>query len=110
LAVTPTPRCGGASRVGDGWASAMMKFDDLRETIERLRVLLADRGRGDDPFEFQAVCIDRFGLDCYREQEEIGVTDVLAMPWVFDGLGFDAEVGPKKDSIKKFGDEIISKF
>jgi hypothetical protein len=54
--------------------------------------------------------LDRFGLDCYREQEEIGVTDVLAMPWVFDGLGFDAEVGPKKDSIKKFGDEIISKF
>ena len=98
-----------AARVGDGWASAMMKFDDLRETIARLRALLAEQGRGDDPFEFQAVCIDRFGLDGYRQQAEIGVTDVLTMPWVFDGAGFDAEVGPKKDSIKKFGDEIIGK-
>ena len=87
----------------------MMKFDDLRETIARLRALLAEQGRGDDPFEFQAVCIDRFGLDGYRQQAEIGVTDVLTMPWVFDGVGFDAEVGPKKDSIKKFGDEIIGK-
>ena len=34
---------------------------------------------------------------------------MLTMPWVFDGTGFDAEVGPKKDSIKKFGDEIIGK-
>lgn len=99
-----------AARVGDGWASAMMKFDDLRDTIEKLRSLLAERGRGDDPFEYQAVCIDKFGLDGYREQAEIGVTDVIAVPWVFDGLGFDAPIGRKKDSIKKFGDEIIAKF
>jgi probable F420-dependent oxidoreductase len=99
-----------AARVGDGWASAMMKFDDLRETIERLRALLAERGRAGDPFEFQAVCIDRFGLDGYRAQRDIGVTDALTVPWVFDGVGFDAEVGPKLDSIKKFGDKIISKF
>jgi probable F420-dependent oxidoreductase len=99
-----------AARVADGWASAMMKFDDLRDTIGRLRALLGERGRGDDPFEYQAVCIDRFGLDGYREQGDIGVTDILTMPWVFDGLGFDAPIGPKKDSIKKFGDEIISRF
>ncbi|MCU1685799.1 MAG: oxidoreductase [Amycolatopsis sp.] len=99
-----------AARVADGWASAMMKFDDLRDTIGRLRALLGERGRGDDPFEYQAVCIDRFGLDGYREQGDIGVTDILTMPWVFDGLGFDAAIGPKRDSIKKFGDEIISRF
>jgi probable F420-dependent oxidoreductase len=99
-----------AARVGDGWASAMMKFDDLRDTIAKLRAQLVEGGRGDAPFEYQAVCIDRFGLDGYREQAEIGVTDILTMPWVFDGIGFDAEVGPKKDAIKKFGDEIIAKF
>jgi probable F420-dependent oxidoreductase len=99
-----------AARVGDGWSSAMMKFDDLRETIVRLRALLAEQGRADVPFEYQAVCIDKFGLDGYREQCDIGVTDIITMPWVFDGLGFDAEVGPKLDSIKKFGDEIIAKI
>jgi hypothetical protein len=56
------------------------------------------------------VCIDKFGLDGYRAQGDIGVTDILTMPWVFEGIGFDAEIGPKKDAIKKFGDEIISKI
>jgi hypothetical protein len=99
-----------AARVGDGWASAMMKFDDLRDTITQLRALLAEGGRQDDPFEYQAVCVDRFGLDGYRAQAEIGVTDIITMPWVFDGVGFDAEVGPKLDAIRRFGQEIIAEF
>jgi len=99
-----------AARVGDGWASAMMKYDDLRETIERLRVLRAEYGRDTEPFEIQAVCIDRFGLDGYRQLAEIGVTDIITVPWMLDGHGFDAPVEPKKDSIRKFSDEVISKF
>lgn len=99
-----------AARVGDGWSSAMMKFGDLRETIGKLHELRAEHGREAEPFEIQAVCVDRFGLDGYREQAEIGVTDILAVPWVFDGLGFDAPLRQKQDSINKFADEIISKF
>ncbi|MFC4000282.1 TIGR03619 family F420-dependent LLM class oxidoreductase [Prauserella oleivorans] len=99
-----------AARVGDGWASAMMKFDDLRDTIQRLHRLRAEYGRADVPFEIQAVCIDRFGLDGYRQQAEAGVTDVITVPWTFDGLGFDAPLERKKDSIKKFAAEIIEQF
>lgn len=99
-----------AARVGDGWSSAMMKLDDLRDTITRLNALRAEYGRAEEPFEFQAVCIDRFGLDGYREQADVGVTDVITVPWVFDGLGFDAPVEQKKDSIKKFAAEIIERF
>jgi hypothetical protein len=99
-----------AARVADGWSSAMMKLDDLRTTIARLKELLAERGRENDPFEYQAVCIDRFGLDGYREQAEVGVTDIITMPWVFEGVGFEAEVGPKLDAIRKFGAEVIAKF
>ncbi|HVV12482.1 TIGR03619 family F420-dependent LLM class oxidoreductase [Amycolatopsis sp.] len=98
-----------AARVGDGWSSAMMKLEDLKTTIARLRELRAEYGKT-GPYEFQAVCIDRFGLDGYREQAEVGVTDVVTQPWVFDGIGFGDPVGPKKDSIKKFADEIITKF
>ncbi|GAA5155804.1 MULTISPECIES: LLM class F420-dependent oxidoreductase [Amycolatopsis] len=98
-----------AARVGDGWSSAMMKFEDLRTTIERLRELRAEYGRADEPFEIQAVCIDRFGADGYREQAEIGVTDVVTQPWVFEGIGFGDALEPKKDAIKKFADEIIAK-
>ncbi|WAL64147.1 TIGR03619 family F420-dependent LLM class oxidoreductase [Amycolatopsis cynarae] len=97
-----------AARVGDGWSSAMMKFDELRDTITRLNALRAEYGRAEEQFEFQAVCVDRFGLDGYRQQAEIGVTDVITQPWVFEGVGFGDPLGPKKDAIKKFADEIIS--
>ncbi|NIH81776.1 LLM class F420-dependent oxidoreductase [Amycolatopsis viridis] len=99
-----------AARAGDGWSSAMMKFDDLRTTIARLSELRAEYGREREPFEIQAVCIDRFGLDGYREQGEIGVTDIVTQPWVFEGIGFGDPVGPKKDAIRRFADEIISRF
>ena len=49
-------------------------------------------------------------MDGYRQLEEIGVTDVIAMPWLFEGVGFEAGIGPKKDAVKKFANEVISQF
>ena len=96
-----------AARVGDGWTSAMLKCAELAEIISTLKKLLADNGRADDPFEFQAVCIDKFGVDGHRELAEAGVTDNIVMPWVFDGLGFDAPLEEKQDSMKRFADTYI---
>ncbi|RMF15808.1 MAG: TIGR03619 family F420-dependent LLM class oxidoreductase [Candidatus Dadabacteria bacterium] len=98
-----------AVRFGDGWASAMMKFDDLKETIATLKQMLADAGRGDDPFEFQAVCIDRFGVDGYKQQREIGVTDVITIPWVMYGVPNNADLQAKQDAIRRFADDIVAK-
>ncbi|MGH3435245.1 MAG: TIGR03619 family F420-dependent LLM class oxidoreductase [Sciscionella sp.] len=99
-----------AARSGDGWTSAMITFSDLRDTIDRLRELREQYRRAHEPFEIQAVCVDRFGLDGYRQQAEIGVTDVLTMPWPLYGLGMDAGLREKQDSIKRFGEEIIDKL
>jgi probable F420-dependent oxidoreductase len=96
-----------AVRVGDGWTSAMLTCDQLAEIIGKLTALLAEHGRADDPFEFQAVCIDKFGVDGHRELAEVGVTDYIGMPWVFEGLGFDAPVEQKKDAMKRFADAYI---
>lgn len=96
-----------AARVGDGWTSAMMTGDQLAETISKLNALRAEYGRADEPFEFQAVCIDKFGVDGHRELAEAGVTDNIVIPWVFDGLGFDAPIEKKKDSLKRFADTYI---
>lgn len=96
-----------AARVGDGWTSAMMKFKDLVATKQRLDELRAEYGRSDEPFEIQAVCIDRFGKDGYREMDEAGITDAIVVPWVFDGLGFDAPLADKQDSLRKFAVENI---
>jgi alkanesulfonate monooxygenase SsuD/methylene tetrahydromethanopterin reductase-like flavin-dependent oxidoreductase (luciferase family) len=99
-----------AARVGDGWTSAMIRFDELRAVIERLSVLRAEYGRAEEPFEIQAVCVDRFGVDGYRQQAEIGVTDVLVVPWLFYGVGFDGDLAAKKDGMRRFADEIISRI
>lgn len=96
-----------AARVGDGWTSAMMTGEQLAETIAKLKALLAEYGRADAPFEFQAVCIDKFGVDGHRELAESGVTDNIVMPWVFEGLGFDAPLKDKQDSMKRFADTYI---
>lgn len=88
----------------------MMRFDELREAIEALHTLRAEHGRDSEPFEIQAVCIDRFGLAGYREQAEIGVTDAIVVPWLNYGAGFDADIESKKDGIKRFADEVITKL
>ncbi|UNQ35753.1 TIGR03619 family F420-dependent LLM class oxidoreductase [Prescottella equi] len=96
-----------AARIGDGWTSAMMKFDDLVATMARLDELRAEYGRAELPFEIQAVCIDRFGKDGYAEMGEAGITDSIVVPWIFDGLGFDAPLEAKQDSLRKFADQYI---
>jgi probable F420-dependent oxidoreductase len=96
-----------AVRIGDGWTSAMMTCDQAAETIDKLQKMLAEAGRADDPFEYQIVCIDKFDVDGHRELAEAGVTDNIVMPWVFDGLGFDAPLEKKKDSLKRFADTYI---
>ena len=96
-----------AVRIGDGWTSAMMTCDQIAETITKLKRLLSEAGRADDPFEYQVVCIDKFGVDGHRDLAEVGVTDWIGMPWVFEGLGFDAPVEQKKDALKRFADTYI---
>lgn len=96
-----------AARVGDGWTSAMIKFDDLVSVIARLRELRAEYGKADEPYEIQTVCIDRFGKDGYAELEDAGVTDIITVPWIFDGIGFDGPLEAKQDSLRKFAAEFI---
>ncbi len=98
-----------AARVGDGWTSAMMKFERLRATIDRLATLRAEYGRT-GPFEIQAVCVDRYGLDGYRQLSGIGVTDAIAVPWLFYGAGFDSDLESKVDGIRRFGEDVISRM
>ena len=96
-----------AARVGDGWTSAMLTGAELADIIGKIKKLLAENGRADEPFEYQAVCIDKFGVDGHRELAAAGVTDNIVMPWVFDGLGFDAPLEEKQDSVKRFADTYI---
>jgi probable F420-dependent oxidoreductase len=99
-----------AAKVGDGWTSAMMKLRDLKSTVDRLTVLREEYGRAGEPFEIQAVCIDRFGLDGYRQQADAGVTDAIVVPWVLEGVSFEDDVRKKTDSLRRFADTVITKL
>ncbi|MEU2040958.1 TIGR03619 family F420-dependent LLM class oxidoreductase [Nocardia niwae] len=97
-----------AARVGDGWTSAMMTYDELRRTIGELDALRAQFGRTDEPFEIQAVCVDRFGRSGYQDLADAGVTDAIVVPWLADGIGFDGELTAKQDSLRKFAQQYIA--
>lgn len=99
-----------AARVGDGWTSAMITFEDLVAIKKRLDVLRAEHGRAHLPFEIQAVCVDRFGLDGYRQLRDAGVTDLITVPWLFYGVGFDGDLQAKKDGIRRFADDFIHRL
>ncbi|MFC6009991.1 TIGR03619 family F420-dependent LLM class oxidoreductase [Nocardia lasii] len=97
-----------AARIGDGWTSAMMKFEQLETTIATLRDLRVDYGRDTEPFEIQAVCIDRFGRSGYQDLADAGVTDTIVVPWLSDGIGFDGELAAKQDSLRRFAEKYIA--
>ncbi|AOW95028.1 LLM class F420-dependent oxidoreductase [Rhodococcus sp. WMMA185] len=96
-----------AARVGDGWTSAMIKYDDLVQVIARLRELREQYGRAGEPFEIQAVCIDRFGKDGYAQLADAGVTDTIVVPWIFDGIGFEGPLEAKQESLHRFAEKYI---
>ncbi|MDV3129296.1 TIGR03619 family F420-dependent LLM class oxidoreductase [Mycobacterium sp. 21AC1] len=96
-----------AARASDGWTSAMMTCAQLAETVSTINTLRAEYGRADEPFEYQAVCIDKFDLDGHRELAAAGITDNIVIPWMLDGHGFDAPIEAKKDSLKRFADTYI---
>lgn len=100
-----------AARVGDGWTSAMMTYDDIVKTVARLDELLpqygktrADRGDG-KPYAVQVVCLDKFGKQGYEELDEAGVTDIITVPWLTKGIQFDDPVEPKVEAIFEFAQE-----
>lgn len=97
-----------AARVGDGWTSAMMTFDELTATIGKLDALRAEFGRSAEPFEIQAVCVDRGGRAGYQDLADAGVTDAIVVPWLLEGIGFDGELAAKQDALRRFAEKYIA--
>jgi len=122
LEMTPTPTkqvpiyVGGISAPAfrraarnDGWVSDMhtiAEFADIRQQLDAERKAI---GRENEPFAMIGSCVDAFDYDGYRKLEEVGVTHLLTMPWVFYS-GFTEDPQERLDGIRRFADDIISKF
>jgi len=91
----------------DGWISDLHSSAELRGLIAELQRLRADSPRAEHPFQILASCKDAFDRDGYRRLEEIGVTHLVTMPWVFYGAAED-DVAAKCDGLRRFGDEVVA--
>jgi probable F420-dependent oxidoreductase len=96
-----------AAHLCDGWISDLHTTAELAKMIERLHALRADGPRAGRPFSVLASVMDAVTPDDYRRLEEIGVTHVQTMPWIFYG-GATEDLQQRLDGIRRFGDEIVA--
>ena len=96
-----------AARLGDGWLTDLQPAAEIVASIARIRALRRELGRDALPFDVMATPMDAFGVDAYRRLEEQGVTHILMQPWqvYFPGT---QDLSQKKDSIRRFADEVIA--
>jgi probable F420-dependent oxidoreductase len=89
----------------DGWISDLMSTDEAAQTRVTLDRYREEQGKTGD-FSMIVSLNDAVTLDQFRRAEEVGVTDLLTMPWAYHG-GFQQDLAGKLDGLKRFADEIV---
>jgi probable F420-dependent oxidoreductase len=98
-----------AARLGDGWVSDLQSSDEIIASIAQIQAWRREYGRENMPFEVMATPSDAFDVDAYKRLEDAGVTHILTMPWPFYH-GETDDLDKKIDGLKRYADDIISKF
>ncbi len=83
-----------------------MKFGEI---IGNLHGVRAEVGRSDEALPMVAACMDAADIDGYRRLEEIGVTHLIAKPWVFYGHG-DETLEGKQEGLRRFSADGIEQM
>ena len=89
----------------DGWISDLISTADAATHAARLDALRADAGRTGD-FDVIVSLSDAVTADQFRRAEEVGVTDVLTMPWVYYS-DFDVDLDQKIDGMSRFAADVL---
>lgn len=97
------------ARLADGWVSDLHSTAELARFIQRIRDLRAQHGRADADLTIVASVTDAFDVAGYRRLEEVGVTHLMTLPWVFYG-GSTHSLAEKKDGIARFADDVIARM
>jgi len=97
-----------AARMADGWISANVPYEALKPLVEQMQQHLRDAGNASKPFEMHGFDVSVVDTATARRTQDLGVTDLQVLPWMM--LGWSPTLQQKLDSIKRFGDEVISKF
>lgn len=98
-----------AARLGDGWIAVQHSTEELRGLLGKLAGFRKEYGTSAKPFETVVACTDVFDVDGYRRIEDMGATTLTTAPWILYGADPNS-LEEKKDALKRFGDDVISKF
>ena len=97
-----------AARLGDGWISDLMTTAEVGAAIERIEHWRAHYGTQDRPFEYIVSSSDAVNADGFARLEDLGVTSVLTMPWVYS-RGFTEELDERLEGIADFAEQVIAR-
>jgi probable F420-dependent oxidoreductase len=101
-----------AARVADGWIpAASVKPDDFKPVLSEMRRLRAEAGRDHLPFEIIVAFAALPDPDLYRQFEDLGVSGVMAAPWLTkapgkDRYGYDAD--HVRTRMERFAEKLIA--
>ncbi len=96
------------ARIGDGWIPDLLTTEELAEGIAKIQAHRRELGRQDLPFDVVGAPKDAFDVDGFRRMEDVGVTHLWTIPWLYYGEAATLEA--KQDAIKRFADEVIAKL
>jgi len=105
------------AKLADGWVPAYLTVDGVRESLAKIRELQDACGRGGRPLSIYASCPDAYDIDGYHRMEDVGITHLTTVPWLFygDSVRYENLLTPPPvdemiDGIKRFADEVIAKM
>ena len=81
----------------------------MKAIVQKLRRYRADSERAEQPFGLCCALRDARDLDAYRRMADLGVTELITVPWLF----YDADPAScqqKCDGIRRFGDEVVARL
>jgi probable F420-dependent oxidoreductase len=93
----------------DGWISDIHTIEEIAGFRARIDDLRRELGREELPFAMVCSALDAVDYDGHRRLEEVGVTHLLTMPWVFYG-GFTDDLRARLGGIARFAEDVLARW
>jgi probable F420-dependent oxidoreductase len=93
----------------DGWISDMASTAELGDYRKKIDAYREEYGRAEEPFAMVGSASDAVDVDGYRRVADVGVTDLLTMPWFFYS-GFTDDLQLKIDGTYRFAEDVLAHF
>ncbi|HEY1281398.1 MAG TPA: TIGR03619 family F420-dependent LLM class oxidoreductase [Acidimicrobiales bacterium] len=89
----------------DGWVLAgPLDLASVQDRVTDMHRRLAAAGRAVDDFTIVAMAPDPWDIDFHRRLEDLGVHDVVCVPWTDMGC----DVATKREAVERFAEQVIS--